>query len=107
MVASARVIWLCACDRGLVFECHLLLFSLSHSPFPIPHFTIPCSSISPFFLPLPLPLFPYYYYSPISPLFQQESEIRPFPSCLMPLIQNESKCENEFDLHENEPNLSG
>ena len=31
---------------------------------------------------------------------------RPFPSCLVPLFQNESSCktffcENEFDLHEN------
>ena len=28
---------------------------------------------------------------------------RPFPSSFVPLFQNESKCENEFDLHENEP----
>ena len=29
-------------------------------------------------------------------------ENRPFPSSLMPLFQSESKCENDFDLHENE-----
>ena len=27
----------------------------------------------------------------------------PFPSYLVPLFQNESKCKNNFDLHENEP----
>ena len=28
---------------------------------------------------------------------------RSFPSCLVPLFQSESNCENDFDLHENEP----
>ena len=27
---------------------------------------------------------------------------RPFPSSLVPLFQSESKCETDFDLHENE-----
>ena len=27
---------------------------------------------------------------------------KPFPSSLVPLFQNESKCENDFDLHEND-----
>ena len=35
--------------------------------------------------------------------YAKQSANRPFPSYVVPLFQNESSCENEFDLHENEP----
>ena len=67
MVASARVIWLCACDRGLVFECVTYFYSVC----PIPHFP---------FLISPFPVLPFLHFSFRSPsLYFPIIIIPPFP----------------------------
>ena len=38
----------------------------------------------------------------MQPLNNQGLMNKPFPSSLVPLFQNASKCENDFDLHEND-----